>query len=383
MNAMMKKALLTGVVSSVLISGCASSGPDSAIAYKSDAPAAKRSLEVPPDLSAPQQQDRYPLPVINSNGSSTAAAEVALNNKVAANAVVSADQKAKAQIERAGSQRWISVEGKSPAQLWPLLKAFWQDNGFVIQTEEPDVGLMETDWAENRAKLGRDPVRNLLENIGLGSVLSTPERDRFRIRVEQSATGTDVFFTHRGMYEIYINEAKDATRWQPRPADPELEAVFLSRFLVRLGVDEATVAQNARKLETAANPATSSKVRSEGGDIILADSFERSWRRVGLALERQGLAIVDRDRSMGVYFVSPVQDEALKATEKNSGGIWSSLAFWQDKEKAADSVREQLRIELKPTAPEQTRISIRNSQGTPLSAKQLQTLQQKLLNELQ
>ena len=383
MNAMMKKALLTGVVSSVLISGCASSGPDSAIAYKSDAPAAKRSLEVPPDLSAPQPQDRYPLPVINSNGSSTAAAEVALNNKVAANAVVSADQKAKAQIERAGSQRWISVEGKTPAQLWPLLKAFWQDNGFVIQTEEPDVGLMETDWAENRAKLGRDPVRNLLENIGLGAVLSTPERDRFRIRVEQSANGTDVFFSHRGMYEIYINETKDATRWQPRPADPELEAVFLSRFLVRLGVDEATVAQNARKLEAATTPAASSKVRSEGGDIILADSFERSWRRVGLALERQGLAIVDRDRSMGVYFVSPVQDEALKTSEKNSGGIWSSLAFWQDKEKSAEPVREQLRIELKPSDAEQTRITIRNNQGTPLSAKQLQTLQQKLVNELQ
>lgn len=383
MNAMMKKALLTGVVSSALISGCASSGPDSAIAYKSDAPAAKRSLEVPPDLSAPQQQDRYPLPVVNSNGNSTAPADVALNNKVAANVVVSADQKAKAQIERAGSQRWISVEGKSPAQVWPLLKAFWQDNGFVIQTEEPDVGLMETDWAENRAKLGRDPVRNLLENIGLGSVLSTPERDRFRIRVEQSATGTDVFFTHRGMYEIYINEAKDATRWQPRPADPELEAVFLSRFLVRLGVDEATVAQNARKLEASANPVASSKVRSEGGDIILADSFERSWRRVGLALERQGLAIVDRDRSMGVYFVSPVQDEALKATENSSGGILSSLAFWQDKEKAAEPLREQLRIELKPADAEQTRISIRNSQGTPLSAKQLQALQQKLLNELQ
>ncbi|WP_174873917.1 outer membrane protein assembly factor BamC [Vogesella oryzae] len=371
----MNKTLITGLLCAGLLSACASSNPDSKYDFKSDSPKAKAGLEVPPDLSLPSQQDRYPLPATTSALAQQQAATQA-GSKPAGQAIL--QQPANASLERAGSQRWVSVQNKSPAELWPLLKAFWQDNGFVIQNEDPEIGYMETDWAENRAKLGAGAIRNMLETVGLGSVMSTPERDRFRIRIEKTATGTDVFFSHRGMYEIYINEAKEETRWQPRPTDPELEAVFLERFLVRLGVDEKVATQKLAQA-TAASPA--SKTRIENGVLRLDDSFDRAWRRVGLVLEHNGLTITDRDRSMGVYFVTPSEEDA-KAKEKESGGFWSSLAFWRDNTKPADDARASLRVQLTAVGEQQVNIDVRPEGNTPLPAKQKEQLLQKMAVEL-
>lgn len=368
----MNKTLISGLLCAGLLSACASSSSDLKYEFKSDKPATKSLLEVPPDLSAPAQQDRYPIPQVSTKTNTSAAPAASANNPT-----VTAKT---ATVERAGTQRWLSVPGKAPAEVWPLLKAFWQDNGFVIQNEDPDIGYMETDWAENRAKLGATTVRGLLETVGLGSVFSTPERDRFRIRIEKTETGTDVFFSHQGMYEIYINEAKEDTRWQPRPTDPEIEAVFLSRFLVRLGVDDAA----ANKAVAQAQTATDARARLENGTIVLNDGFDRAWRRIGLALEHNGLAITDRDRTLGAYFVKPATDEVQKANvEKNGdGNMLSKLAFWKGKQPPATPVSSNLRVQLTRVGDSQVRVDMRTADNQPATDKGLQALLQQMVNEL-
>lgn len=372
----MNKTLISSLLCVSLLSACASSNPDSKYDFKSDSPKAKAGLEVPPDLSMPRQQDRYPLPASTSALAQQQAA-AAQAGKPVGNSQVLPQTTANAAMERAGSQRWVSVKDKSPAELWPLLKAFWQDNGFVIQSEDPEIGYMETDWAENRAKLGTSTIRNLLENVGLGSVMSTPERDRFRIRLEKNSNGSDVFFSHRGMYEIYISEEKRETRWQPRPADPELEAVFLERFLVRLGVDEKVAAQQTQQT----TPSISSKTNIVDGSILLTDGFDRAWRRVGLALEHNGLSIVDRDRSLGMYFVTPAEDDA-QAKQKSEGGFWSSLAFWRSDDSKAESTRPSLRVKLSAQGDSQVKIELLNDNNTQWPSKQKDLLLQKMAAEL-
>jgi outer membrane protein assembly factor BamC len=143
-----------------------------------------------------------------------------------------------ARIERSGTQRWLVAAG-SPDKLWGTVKEFWQETGFLIKLELPDAGVMETDWAENRAKIPQDFIRNFLGKV-IDSVYSTAERDKFRTRLEPGSTPgtTDIFISHRGMYEIFVSEGKDQTKWQPRPADPELEAEMLRRLMIRLGSEE-------------------------------------------------------------------------------------------------------------------------------------------------
>ena len=145
-------------------------------------------LEVPPDLNNPDQGNLYQLPA------GSGAVRASDFNKRRTQAV---QQPANAEVlksvkgvrlERDGNQRWLVVDGKSPREIWPLLKVFWQENGFDIKSEEPAIGQMETEWAENRAKIPQDSLRRLLDKVGLGGIYSTSERDKFIIRIEQGKT---------------------------------------------------------------------------------------------------------------------------------------------------------------------------------------------------
>ena len=140
-------------------------------------------------------------------------------------------------IERAGTQRWLVVN-RSADELWNPIREFWQENGFLLALDQPNLGIMETDWAENRAKIPQDFIRNALGKV-FDSLYSTSERDKFRTRLERTASGgTEIYISHRGMQEVYSTSTKDQTVWQPRAPDPEIEAEFLRRLMVKLGVPQ-------------------------------------------------------------------------------------------------------------------------------------------------
>ncbi|MDF0604475.1 outer membrane protein assembly factor BamC [Neisseriaceae bacterium TC5R-5] len=373
MGARMKRSTLTAtILATSILAACSAQQPlTKKFDYQSEKPKLSNPLEVPPDLTTPQTQNKYNIP-------STAAASRTENVTTNKNSSIAIQQLNNIQMERAGTQRWLLVKSSSPQQLWPTLKAFWQDNGFVIKSEEPELGIMETDWAENRAKLPNDGLRKLLETVGLGSVYSTGERDRFRIRLEKSQDGTEVYFSHQGMEEVYASQDKSSTVWQPRAADPGLEAELLGRFMIRLGLTEEKARDQVQQSLTAANKPLDPII---DGQLVINDSFDRAWRRVGLALDRVGLVVSDRDRSQGVYFVKPAKNE----TEKNEGGgFWSSLAFWKSADgKAAKPSEQEYRVLLQEKTQGSTKVAIQDKQGNTLSDPFTQAALKRLQTELQ
>lgn len=320
-------------VALALIAGCSFLPDSKKVDYKSASTGKGKlpSLEVPPDLTQPSRDERYAVPDIAPKSSATYSAYAGeRGSKVA---VVASSQEVlpdveKMRIERAGTQRWLVVSG-SPEKLWPTLREFWQENGFIINIEAPDTGILETDWAENRAKLPQDFIRNTVGKV-FDSLYSTSERDKFRTRLERgSQPGTvEIYLSHRGMVEVYVNEGKDATRWQPRQPDPELEAEMLRKMMMRLGADES----RAKSQVAGAPQADRAKLNraSTGIEVLnLDESFDRAWRRIGLALDRTGFTVEDRDRSQGLYFVRYLDpDNEMKP--KDSGGFLSKLMFWRD-----------------------------------------------------
>jgi outer membrane protein assembly factor BamC len=196
---------------------------------------------------------------------------------------------------------------------------FWKENGFTYVIEQQQLGLLETEWAENRAKIPQDFVRRSLGKV-LDGLYSSSERDKFRTRIERNSTGgVDIFVTHRGMSEEYKDQSKTGTIWTPRASDPELEAEFLSRLMIKLGVSADSAKAGITAQEIAANKTTLVS-RADSTLLNIPDSFDVAWRRVGLALDRTGFTVEDRDRAQGVYFVRYVD-----TATKDDKGFFSSM----------------------------------------------------------
>ena len=345
----------------IAVAGCSSVSdviPDSKkVEYKSAGKVP--TLEVPPDLSQVARDDRYAVPDAAGKGSATFSAYSADRTPAAqAQNTTVLPTVGKVRVERSGNQRWLVVTAPAD-QLWGTVKDFWQETGFIIVVERPDAGVMETDWAEDRAKIGGDFIRNTLGKF-LDSLYSTGERDKFRTRFEPGAEPgtTDIFISHRGMEEVYTSSAKDDTRWQPRPPDPELEADMLRRLMVRLGSESQRAATSvaAAKAEPRAKLASS----NDGtGTLEVYERFDRAWRRVGLALDRVGFTVEDRDRSKGLYFVRYVDPE--RDTKKTDTGWLSKLNFWKRSDPVA-SDKVQYRIHVSESGQNST-VQVLSSEG--------------------
>jgi outer membrane protein assembly factor BamC len=311
-------------------------------------------LDIPPDLTQLARDSRYQ----SQGGVVSAAAFQAGTPAVAATpvaATVAVRSIGDVRVERDGSQRWLSTP-LTPEQLWPQLQAFWKENGFNLTVDQAASGVMETDWAENRAKLPTDFIRSTIGRVFDG-LYSTGERDRFRTRVERTASGTEIYISHRGMIEVYRGQLKDQTGWEARPTDVQLEAEFLSRLLQKLGVKEEQA--KAAVADPNAPPARARVLEGRAQAALqIDDNFERAWRRVGLALDRSGFTVEDRDRGQGLYFVRYI-DPAQAG--KEAPGFFAKL-FSGDKNENLGP--ERYRVAVKGEGEAST-ISVLNAQGAP------------------
>lgn len=305
------------------------------------------SLVVPPDLTQLSRDTRYAVP-----GSAVTASSFQLG-QVSQSVPTAVTSLGDVRIERAGTQRWLVIN-RPADKLWEPVRDFWQENGFLLAMDQANLGIMETDWAENRAKIPQDFIRDTLGKV-LDSLYSTGERDKFRTRLERNATGgTDIFISHRGMVEVYNNSQKDTTVWQPRAADPELEAEFLRRLMVKLGVTQ----EQSKALITAGAVKNSSRITTLNGQSVVQidEGFDRAWRRVGLSLDRTGFTVEDRDRSKGIYFVRYVEPVADKSEPGFLGKIFGTSK--------ADTAPLKYRIAV-VSQGESTTVSVLNASGTP------------------
>jgi outer membrane protein assembly factor BamC len=298
-----------------LLSGCGSIMDGDKVNYKTEGGTKVVPLDIPPDLTQLNRDTRYAVP-----GGPITASSMGIR-PVATVAATAAKEVNDVRIERDGKQRWLIVN-RSADLVWPIVQEFWKENGFTYVIEQQQLGLLETEWAENRAKIPQDFVRRTLGKV-LDGLYSSSERDKFRTRIERNNSGgVDIFVTHRGMSEEFKDQSKTSTIWTPRPSDPELEAEFLSRLMIKLGVSAEQAKSGITAQEIAANK---TQLVNKGGATLLSipDSFDVAWRRVGLALDRTGFTVEDRDRAQGVYFVRYV-DTASKEEKGFFSRMFSS-----------------------------------------------------------
>jgi outer membrane protein assembly factor BamC len=264
-------------------------------------------------------------------------------------------------IARDGERRWLVVEKPAP-ELYPQVKDFWQENGFLLVIDSPSTGIMETDWAENRAKIAQDFIRSAIGSA-LDTIYDTGERDKYKTRLEVSKPGeTEIYITQRGAIEKCVTDTTGAclsTIWTPRPNDPELEAVFLARLMERLGMtQEQAKAMVAAPLGPKTPKAKFVQEGNNQGYIEMSAGFDRAWRDIGLALDRSNFTVEDRNRSTGVYYVRYVNPNDLGDTK----GFFSNLFSSKDD---SGMKAKKYQVLVKSTGENSANVYVQNADGKP------------------
>jgi len=333
------KVLQIGIAAAMLLSlpGCSSIQSDQLVDYRAKAKQ-QPTLEMPPDLTALVTDDQYRVPLTESLNSGVAVYSDYSKSSVPQDASVSSvlPEVPGVHLERDGVRRWLVVS-ENPDKVWSVAKKFWQEIGLTIASEDQAAGVLETEWAENRAKIPQSSLRNLLGKV-LENVYSSGERDKYLTRLERHPDGksTEVYITHRGLKKVFSKD-KTLSKWQDRANEPELEAILLQRLMVRFGASKAQ-AENAMKEvgETPVNTSTNNALETAGTSslrqmpdgntvIVVNDAFDRAWRRAGLAIESAGLMLEDKDREQGIYFLRPI---------KLQNSWLERLKFWNWREQA-------------------------------------------------
>lgn len=354
-----RHAGVSALMAMLMLAGCSNVnqflGREESIDYKSTAPRGE-PLSIPPDLTQAANDPRYRAP---SSGSATfsdyqnqSRAQSQQANAPQASGVL--PQSSEMRVERDGDLRWLVID-RPPEALFPRVVDFWTDTGFAVEINDPKAGLIETAWAENRANIPESWLRQALGMI-LESAYDSGQREKFRTRIERVGNRTEIYVSHRQMLEKRLGGYDGSqVQWVHGDEDPGLNAAMLARLMVYLGTDIEKARGLVARAENAPQKPAVQNVSTDGASLRVGESFDRSWRRVGIALDSGGFSVDDRDRSAGEYFVRYVDTDT--GVENEQPGFFSRL-FKGDKRAAA----AQYRIKLVGDGS-QTLVTVLNASG--------------------
>ena len=389
-----------------IVAGCGSSNPN-AFNYKSDQRSKQVSLAVPPNL-LDEASDQRSLPPQGGQASLSGLQQI---QKVAPNAPTVVPPVSGMHVQRDGTEQWLVIDGKTPDQVWPQVRRFWQEQGFLLVVDQRDKGVMETDWNETHPQISDGLIRNTLSKA-TGNSYVTAERNKYRTRLETAPSGgTYVFISQKGMREALTGVNNDSSQWQARPNDPALENEYLKRLMTSLsaadqrmapsgatpldtsaaagatGATGATAAAGAKGDSKAAAVAAqnvanagNSPIRNESvpeaasSQLTLPEAFDRAWLRVGIALDRANFTVDDRDRNKGVYYVRYVDPTDKSSAEQ---GFWSQVFHGRKEMKA-----KQYQVNVRAVTEQQTRVAIVDDKGNLDSSPQARQIMALLADQI-
>lgn len=332
-------------------------------------------LDVPPDLVTPKADSRYALPRRADEGESLSEYNRRRENlqgqdQPRAAGVLPPSEGAR--IHRHGQLRWIEVDAE-PEAVWPVLLDFWAVQGFNLEMASPQLGIMETDWAERYQRVENSGLRGVMASKA-GAIYATGERDKYRTRIERTSSGgTEIYLTYYGREEVLVGANKDNSKWVSNNDNrPVLEVEYLRRMLARFGQPVSRqaaaepVVQPTAPAATAADSAAAASERARLVEVAgqppqlqISESFERAWREVGVILDRLDFVIEDRHRDQGIYNIRYVDPQRRDEQQGTLSRIFSG------ERKDLSGQHYQLHI---AGEGEQSLLSVRMADGSPVSS---------------
>ncbi len=321
---------------------------------------AKR-LQIPPDLSELDEGSMvYSVP-----GKAKSYKDYKEQQNSASRVVKIGIKSTDMKIVKSGALRWLVVK-KNPNILWPHVQDFWEDMGFEVRKSSKRTGVMETEWIKSSQLSQTNSGALTRFDQWLDNMSGFADRRKFRTRLEpgQEPNTTEIYLSQRSArsgtmeHERIIAERSGATDYgtdkyklpEYKSGDKEEEKIeisdarnlddfeidseLLTRLMIKLGLSDF----EAKKIVK--NPTTqvhAEYIAENNSNIIqLNDPFDRSWRRLTLALDIIGFITEDKNRSKGILYVRYKNIELPGAPKNNEKGLLNTLAFWRDDEQKVD-----------------------------------------------
>ena len=316
---MRKYSLLAIGLCGLILNAC--STIDTTREYSDSSPR-NADLVVPPGLSSPELSTSYAFVGGTSAGNASLQSGYQL------------DKVKDMQIIQGGSQRWLVIDNKKVDQVWQMMLSYINQLGLTVKYQNPSVGLIQTDWATRNTNVKETGVRGLFASIGWGGIYSLSAQYMYRVTLWQNESNTLVFVTNYQMDEVYpgcitnpnmnknYTTSDQTTKWMPVQSDPQLELNFLMQFMGFAGFSQEQVKQ-----AVATVVATPKQAQLNLDQITINDTFDRAWWRTGLALERAGLGINDKNRETGEYYVYKLQSQIDNSNNGWFGGSKDDLVM--------------------------------------------------------
>ncbi|HTI18468.1 MAG TPA: outer membrane protein assembly factor BamC [Trinickia sp.] len=367
------------VVAGGFLAGCSSPSPTQ-VDYKSDSKTKQVSLDLPPNL-LDETSDQRSLPPRGGEASFSSLQQAQQAAPLDNTVVPSVED---IHLQRDGTESWLVIDNKTPDQVWPQVRRFWQEQGFLLVVDQRDNQVMETDWNETRPQVNQGLLRNTLSKAMGSNSYVAAERNKYRTRLEGTPNGgTYVFISQKGMREALTGANNTSTKWESKPNDPALETEYLKRLMASLAMgdsrgtaggqaaleqtalaDKAGAKRDAKDASVAAQNVVhvAHAGHSQGGpahaqpaEFTLPDAYDNAWLRVGIAIDRSNFTVDEKDRNRGLYFIRYVDPKDMSSDEQ---GFWSQVAHGHK-----DKVAQIYRINVRAITENQTRVAVVNDKG--------------------
>ncbi len=284
--------------------------PDKRTEYRKSQP--MPDLEVPPDLTTDAIRDRMTIPEGGEAATFSTYQERVTEQRKQKEIATAGD----AALKKLENEQLVIV-GESQGLVWPKVREYFKGEGWKLEIDDGELGVLETGWNENSEELVRDKFK----------VIAEPGDD---------PGTTALYISHVG--EQLVPQGEDVV-WKPRDSQPEFAAGIANSLRAALGVTGQQAVAPAAPAPGAAPAPAGEMIAPSGNDkvelvnagegklyIAVRQDFAGTWRSTAQALGRLGAQVQQADQSRGVY---EVQMAGLPA-ESGKKGMWSKLAFWKD-----------------------------------------------------
>jgi len=266
------------------------------------------SLEVPPDLTSPSYENSFRISEF-ADGIDPNIVNLTDDESKTPRTPIILAVPADIEVKKSGTRRWLVIN-KKPEIVWDLSRQFLKEQGFVIKKSNKKIGIMETDFLENKPEIPaksmgfiRAALQSQIDNVSY----TLPSVDSYKVRIEPIDSGnkSEVHLSVSSMAEVITGSGKDETTlWQSQERNVPLENEMLYQLMIYLGGNSADAREKIVNAKEEGKIAVSLADGLNGfAKLQFSLNLIDTWDNMAWALSDLNVNLEDKDIKEKTFYI--------------------------------------------------------------------------------